>query len=134
MPKIEYGTAKRFNTQFDRLADPGELNTLPSETQPNDTLSVQEIIERYTRGVPINQRESFDFYDLEDDVSDMDDMDFAQRQEWLQERRKHIENLIKANEQKIKKKDSPLEGSEASSLEAANGEAVQDNENSGGVS
>lgn len=60
-----------------------EVNTLPSETQPDEVLSIREMIERHARGLPVNVNDQGQYYDeelgyipslKELDLSEMDDL------------------------------------------------------------
>lgn len=72
---------------------PGEVNNDKSMTQPNEVLSVKEIIARFTNGLPVTAYD--DYYDDPEgfDSSDFDRMDFAQRHEFIQQHREYLEDL-----------------------------------------
>ena len=64
----------------------GEKNTLPSETQPDQALSLKELISRHSRGIPIPKFEPV--YDGENnlpDVSRMTAIELRQLQEDMEE-------------------------------------------------
>lgn len=49
---------------YDPSLFPGEINTQPSLTIPDQTLSLREILDRYASGRPVEGRASYsDFYD-----------------------------------------------------------------------
>lgn len=54
----------------------GEINTLPSLTVPDQSMSVQEILDRYARGLPIGGSR-VPIFDEEDDMPDTTHMDLA---------------------------------------------------------
>lgn len=64
----------------------GEVNSLPSETVPNQALSVREILTRFAQGIPpdIQQREVFYSEDNDDlrgiDISEYHDLKNSNRQ------------------------------------------------------
>lgn len=39
---------------YSELVIEGEVNTLPSETQPNDVMSIKEMLARHLSGAPVN--------------------------------------------------------------------------------
>lgn len=53
-----------------------EKNTLPSETEPDMTLSLRELLDRYAKGLPVTIREGI-YTDTEEDDSDFDHLDIA---------------------------------------------------------
>lgn len=49
-------TGKPWRTPLNYVPEPGERNLLPSLTEPDLALSVQQIIDNHTRGLPISTR------------------------------------------------------------------------------
>lgn len=39
---------------YNAVPDKGEVNTLPSLTKPNQSLTVLQILDRHSRGIPVN--------------------------------------------------------------------------------
>lgn len=75
-----------FKNHYNReqFPDDGEVNTLPSETIPDQSMSVREILLRHSRGlsagggrVPIYEGE-------EEFMPELANMDLAERQEYLE--------------------------------------------------
>lgn len=62
----------------------GELNGMPSETVPDQAMTVREIMERFSRGLPLGGMRIPE-YDEDDDMPDIRRLDLAERQE-LRER------------------------------------------------
>lgn len=58
----------------------GEVNTQPSMTQPDQAMSIREILERFSRGLPI-EGQKVPIYDEENDLPDIKTLDLAERQE-----------------------------------------------------
>lgn len=54
-----------------------EKNTSPSMTVPDQTMGLREILERYTRGLPING--NVPIYDEDDDLPDPRTLDLSER-------------------------------------------------------
>lgn len=80
--------ASKFKHHFNRedFPEKGEVNTLPSLTVPDQTMTMREIMERYARGLPIGEPGAY-VEDGEDDLDDLPDirkLDLAEIQE-LQE-------------------------------------------------
>lgn len=69
----------RFNTQYDKHKVLGEQFKLPSLTRPNEAMSIREIMVRFTRGLPIDQK--VPLYEEEQFLPDVKHMDLADLQE-----------------------------------------------------
>jgi len=69
----------KWNTQYNPNKVTEETFTNPSLTIPNEALSVREILIRYSRGLPIDER--VPIYDEENDLLDPRKMDLADVQE-----------------------------------------------------
>lgn len=73
----------QFQTQYSRHEVPGEKNNLPSRTVPDQTMSLRELIRRYTQGLPINGAK-VPLYDDDPENNDLPDpkkLDLAEREE-----------------------------------------------------
>lgn len=86
-----------------------EKNDLPSLTIPDQTMSIRTILERYTRGLPINGFTPL--YDEEDDLPDPRTLDLAERQELAALYTQEIENT-KSRKKVINNVDNSVENSE----------------------
>ncbi|QCS36951.1 hypothetical protein [Tortoise microvirus 32] len=69
-----------------------EVNTQPSQTIPDQTMSVREIMDRYARGLPISAGK-VPIYDGDEDLPDFKKMDLSEQQELLRANAEHIERL-----------------------------------------
>lgn len=89
---------KKFKNAFDydHESIEHEVNTLPSETQPNMTLSLRQILERYTRGgevatfSPVYQ--DHDEFDENPDIMKMDAMEKLQYAQQLKQSIQNYQN------------------------------------------
>jgi len=63
---------KLFRTGYNRELTPsrGEVNTLPSMTQPDMGYSLREILDRFTNGMPLNVAKSYYYEDNPDEDFD----------------------------------------------------------------
>lgn len=71
----------KFKTPWNKSefpVDKGEVNTQPSQTVPDQTLSLKELLDRYARGLPI-VGEKFPIYNGdEEDLPDLKKMDLSE--------------------------------------------------------
>lgn len=83
-----------------------EVNTLPSETVPDQTMSIREILERFAKGLPVNGAKVA-YYDDEDDESlpDPRTLDLAD----LQALKEEYKNELLTIQQKIKQQQNEKE-------------------------
>lgn len=73
----------RWNTQYDSHDCPGETNPYPSQTIPNEAMSIREIMIRYSRGLPIDGK--VPIFDEENDLPDPRKLDLAEIQQLREE-------------------------------------------------
>jgi hypothetical protein len=70
----------------------GEVNTLPSMTIPDQTMSIRTIVDRYARGLPVTAftpiYEGEDFY-----MPDPKTLDLVDRAELLESAKQEVESL-----------------------------------------
>lgn len=98
---------------YDFAFHPGELNYLPSQTIPDQSLTVKEVIERYTRGIPFEQGKTPLYMDEEDseemdlmpdlkklDLAEIEELREAVRNEIEEHRKKHNEKVLAARKKK----------------------------------
>lgn len=88
--------------------DSYEVNNEPSNTVPDMTMSIAEIMERHTRGIPINKK--IEVYNGDEEVvPDLSKMDLADRQEFIERTKEEIEatkkKFVAEREAKKKKAD-----------------------------
>lgn len=79
-----------------------------SKTVPNQVLSPKEMLEKFTRGVPLNATSKEPIYsDME--LPDFAAMDFVEIQEWREANQQEIKKMteeLEAAEEEIKKRDA----------------------------
>lgn len=107
----------------------GESEFSPSKTQPNDVLSIREILDKYTRGLPVSAGDVGYYDDPEDiDLSDFDAMDPFEKEMYIRENREYLQELERrhAEEQKEQQKDTeaqlPVNSSAPQEQESARSE------------
>lgn len=81
---------------YDHTKVVGEINTLPSETVPDQSMSIPELIDRYVKGLPLTG-EKVPVYDGEDDVPDFSKMDLSE----LEDYRRDVQNELDAYRQRV---------------------------------
>ena len=85
--------------------------TLPSETIPDQTLTIRQILDRHSRGLPMDVKEQIwdENPDLDDTFIDPRRMDLVERQEFALQAKIELENIKTViNSKKAKKaKDEP---------------------------
>lgn len=86
----------KYSTSANYTGPQKEHYTLPSLTQPDMLLSLQDLLDRFTRGLPVSGRND-GYYDDEYDFSDYDHMDFAERAMAMDELRAEIAHLESLN-------------------------------------
>lgn len=62
-----------FRTQFNNHKSKGEINSGEENTIPNQSLSVREILNRYIKGLPIDNIQRKGYYTGSDDFEDYDE-------------------------------------------------------------
>ena len=77
---------------YDYIEQKGEVNNLPSMTIPDQTMSIRNIIDRYTRGLPVTGFTPV--YDGEDFfMPDPKTLDLVERQEMAEQIKQRVEGL-----------------------------------------
>lgn len=72
----------------------GEKDFGPSQTQPNDVMSIREILDKFTRGLPVSAGDVGYYDDPEDiDMSDFDAMDKFEKEMYIREQREYVKEL-----------------------------------------
>lgn len=82
----------------------GEVNSQPSMTVPDQSLSIKEILDRHARGLPISGNIQIPVYDEEDDMPDIRTLDLAERQEMAQKYANELIELRKTQAEEYAKK------------------------------
>jgi len=83
---------KKVRNLFNAVPDPGEVNTLPSLTIPDQAMSIQEILRRYTSGLPIGGSRS-PIFDEDNDLPELSKMDLADRQTAIERYASELKDL-----------------------------------------
>lgn len=113
-----------IRTSQNYVPPPGESNFPPSETQPNDAMSVRKILEKFSRGLPVGTGDIGYYDDPEDiDMSDFDDMDPFEKQMYIREHRERLEQMEQRlkDEQKDPEAQLPVNSSAPQEQEPAEG-------------
>lgn len=110
---------KKLLDQYELVCE-GDINNLPSETEPDQAMSVREIISRYARGVSLDVKTYEPFYS-DDEIPDIQSMDLeeiASYREHLVTERYRLEKEL--NDRRFNRKQPGDEGavSEAESSQA----------------
>lgn len=87
-----------IRTQFNRVLFPNryEVNNGVSLTVPNQALSIKEIMDRFSRGLPINEPVKIPIYHGDDEFyPDPRKMDLAEREMLIEQNRAELESLQK---------------------------------------
>lgn len=86
----------KFHTSQNYYPAKGETKFGPSKTQPNDVMGVREILERFTRGLPLGTGDIGYYDDPENiDLSDFDAMDRFEKEMYIRENREYLNDLEK---------------------------------------
>ena len=81
----------------------GEVNNQPSETVPDQTMTMREILTRYAKGLPIDGARTPLWEDGEGFAKDPETLDLAEREELAAQAREELQQInerIKAAQQK----------------------------------
>lgn len=81
----------RNSLNYDHTKIRGEVNTKPSLTVPDQTMSIKEILERFARGLPF-QAGKVPIYEGEEEIPDLRTMDLADIQELTESAKENLEN------------------------------------------
>lgn len=92
--------------ELDPIEEFGAVNTLPSETQPDEVLSIQEMLENHARGIP--QHVNAHYYDDDDyypDLPDLHTLDLVEIKDLADHYKKESKRIqAEINERKEKQK------------------------------
>lgn len=79
--------------------DDGEVNNSPSLTQPDDVLSIAEMLSNHVRGLPLNMSHEFDLDSndgsVDEFIPDVNTMDMVERMEYAKQKLSEVEELRK---------------------------------------
>jgi hypothetical protein len=76
---------------YDYTEQKGEVNTLPSMTIPDQTMSIRTIVDRYARGLPVTAFTPV--YEGEDYIPDPKTLDLVERQELAEHLKAEVESI-----------------------------------------
>lgn len=105
----------RFKTPYNGLTQgsPGEKNSGLSLTIPDQTMSVQTLLERHSRGLNIGGSRS-PIYDGEDDFfPDLSKMDLVDRADFIQDKKDELEAIKERHKARERSKRMPPAGEKA---------------------
>ena len=88
----------KFNYDHTRY---GEVNSQPSMTIPNDTMSLRQMLDRYARGMALPER-PLPYYDEENVFPNMAKMDLTERADYLESQKEKVLLLQKQLEDERK--------------------------------
>ena len=72
---------------------PGEVNNQPSETVPDQTMTMREILTRYAKGLPIDGAKTPLWEDGEGFAKDPETLDLAEREELAAQAREELQQI-----------------------------------------
>jgi len=61
----------------------GQGNFPPKQVQPNQSMSLEEILERFTRGEPVAVGRDIQYHESDDDLEKVKNMDLVDREEYM---------------------------------------------------
>lgn len=99
-----------WRTQFNNASMPQDLekNTHPSETIPDQSMSVKEILNRYAKGLPLHSNKQVgEYYGDDQYYPDLARLDLSEKQELYRENQakiRSLQKLMEEDEQKEKQK------------------------------
>lgn len=105
----------KFKNHFNAVPDTGEVNSQPSMTVPDQTMSVKEILEKHARGGVIGLGGKQEVYNGEEEIPDLKRMDLSEIAE-LKEA--NLREIQKFQEQRIKNAKTKKEKEENEKIKA----------------
>jgi hypothetical protein len=102
-----------------------QFNTSPSMTIPDQTMSIRTILERHSRGLPIDGVKSSIYDGEENDLPDWRRLDLAERQELAHLYKNEIQD-IKQKYNKVDKNDEVKDNVRVNVVESNSGEPKDD--------
>lgn len=72
-----------------------EVNTKPSLTIPDQSMTIREILERYARGLPLGGQKVPIYNGEDDDMPDLERLDISEKHELFESVKDEIESLRK---------------------------------------
>lgn len=100
MAKLPY----RTHYNYSEYPSKPEVNNDPSETIPDQTMSLSEMVQRYASGLPL-RGVKVPIYDGDDtDLPDLANMDLAEKQEIIEQAKEEWKELNRKFDEQRKKK------------------------------
>lgn len=79
-----------FKHHFNSTPAKGEVNTAPSMTVPDQSLTIREIMQRYARGIPLDSGRVPMYQEDDEFVPDLERMDLAEIEAYLDDLKERI--------------------------------------------
>lgn len=99
---------KKIKTWLNAFEFPylGKNFTMPSETIPDQSLSIREILDRYARGLPLDAKTPIwdEDADLDNYIPDPRTLDLAEREEFAENAKAELESVKQKIAEKRQKK------------------------------
>lgn len=73
----------------------GRIFEMESKTQPGQSLSIRQILDRFARGMPVVGNASTPVYNGDKQIPDLSKMDFAEREDYIIQHRAKVEAMKK---------------------------------------
>lgn len=71
----------------------GEQNNQASMTVPDQTMPIREILDRYARGLPLDNLKTPVYNGEDDDFPDLSKMDLADREQYIMDRQQELKEI-----------------------------------------
>lgn len=84
----------KFKTPYNAKEFPkkGEVNNMPSETLPEQSMTISEIYNRYARGLPLESKVPI-YQGEEQEFPDLQHLDLAEREEIILQHKQELEEI-----------------------------------------
>lgn len=102
---------------FREVKSKGEKFTLPSKTVPDETLTVRQMLERHTRGLPVHASQKQAVYHGDVDLPDMERLELEDKQEILENAQQNITDIKDRLNKKAAKQKAAKEAAAKKALE-----------------
>jgi hypothetical protein len=98
-----------FRTQYNTSAFTGKKMDSTLLTQPDQNMSIKDLLDRHSRGLPLGAtQQKGEYFDTE--IPRFDDiLDAVEYKKSLQQKQKDLESKIKADQQSAKQKEKQME-------------------------
>ena len=98
-----------FRTQYNSPAAAGKIMDSTLLTQPDQNMSIKDLLDRHSRGLPLGAtQQKGEYFDTE--IPRFDDiLDAVEYKKTLQRKQQELESKIKADQQAAKQKEKTME-------------------------